>query len=183
MQQQNRREFLETSARMACGALALGAACPLLGAEKLAASPDSYCGLYCGACQNLLAGRKETDPEKIKCLGCKSDKTAGWCAKCEIKACAKGKGLESCGECKELACEKLKAFHNNGRDYRLVAEKNCLAIQATGHDQWLKDQKQRWTCPKCKARFSWNDEVCPTCGADVLSVKEEAAAYRETRKQ
>jgi hypothetical protein len=183
MKPQNRREFLDVSARVACGALAVGSLCPLSAAEKAKANPDSYCGLYCGACKNLQTSSKATDPEKVKCLGCKSEKTAGWCSKCDIKACAKEKGLESCGECKDLACEKLKAFQNNGKDYRVLAEKSCLYIKAKGHDRWLTAQKKRWTCRKCGAQFSWNDETCPKCGADVRSCKEEAQAYRKKRDE
>ncbi|MBT3286592.1 MAG: DUF3795 domain-containing protein [Victivallales bacterium] len=181
MRRQDRREFLGTSAKVTCGALALGAVCPLSAAEKTKAKPDSYCGLYCGGCKNLQTSSKATDPAKVKCLGCKSDKTAGWCAKCDIKTCAKEMDVDSCGECDMFPCEKLTKFQNNGKDYRILAEKNCKTIQAKGHKQWLKDQKERWACPKCKATFSWNDEKCPKCGADVLSCKEEATAYRAKR--
>jgi hypothetical protein len=119
----------------------------------------------------------------VKCLGCKSDKTAGWCAKCNIKTCAVEKGIDSCGECDSFPCEKLTAFQNNGKDYRLLAEKNCHTVKEKGRKEWLKEQRKRWTCPECGALFSWNDEACPKCKADVLSCKEEAAAYRNEHKK
>jgi len=181
MSPQTRREFLGHAAKASCGSLALGVACPALAAGSPKPNPDSYCGIYCGACKNLRASAKETDPAKVKCLGCKSGKTAAWCTECKIKACAENKGLTSCGECKGFPCKKLTEFHNNGRDYRVLAEKSCHSVKEKGHAQWLKDQKKRWTCPKCGAALKWSDDTCPKCGIDILSGKEEAAAYRAGR--
>lgn len=180
----SRRRFLGTSAPLVVGA----AACPLArlsAAQKGGAmsTPDSYCGLYCGACTSVVAGGKAKKPEDTKCLGCKSGKTAGYCATCKIRECATDQGVESCGECPGFPCEKLTAFHHNGRDYRLLAAKNCQEINEKGRKAWMKAQRKRWTCPACKARLSWKDEKCPTCGADILSCKEEAAAYRKKKEQ
>jgi rubrerythrin len=62
----------------------------------------------------------------------------------------------------------------------VVAEKNCSQIRKKGYSSWLGDQPQRWTCKKCGSKFSFKDETCPSCKADVYSCKDEAADYRRS---
>ena len=92
---------------------------------------DSYCGLYCGACEVLVAYKRGLDsgklplwedlPERfrsnlptgktdeIKCLGCKTDTVFAGCAKCLIRHCAKNKmKVEFCFECKKFPCLTYK---------------------------------------------------------------------------
>jgi len=126
----------------------------------------------------VIQGEQAKTADKVKCLGCKSGRTAGWCSKCKIKQCAKGRGLGFCSQCDEYPCAKLKAFHNCGRDYRLLAAKNLEEIKEKGAQKWLAEQKARWSCPQCRARFSWRDDVCKKCGRELFSCKKEAAALR-----
>ena len=177
----SRRRFLDCSGRAIAGAaVACVAAQTHAGEAKATRSRyDSYCGLYCGACPNLLKSEGAKDPAKVKCLGCKSGKTVGWCSKCKIKQCAQEQGVAFCSECDMYPCEKLQAFHNNGRDYRLLASKNLDTIRDKGHGAWLKEQRKRWTCPTCGARFSWRDNTCPKCGKKVLSCEQEAAGLKK----
>ena len=87
----------------------------------------SCCGLDCSKCRAYVATRgsdyasatetarrwsnpEEGDykPEDIWCDGCHSDhRLHAFCAKCPVRACAKGKGLDNCGGCGEYPCEKL----------------------------------------------------------------------------
>jgi hypothetical protein len=96
----------------------------------------AYCGLTCQHCPIYLATREkdkekrekmkvdiarickeqygmELSPEDITdCDGCK---TAGGrlfsgCMKCEIRKCARQKGLENCAHCSEYPCEQLNKF-------------------------------------------------------------------------
>lgn len=177
----SRRHFMDHSGKLVLAAAAAGVLPQARGAEaeKPKARCDSYCGLYCGACPNMLKSQAAKKPEDVKCLGCKSGKTAKWCSKCKIKDCAQANGVEFCSECEAYPCPKLDDFHNCGKDYRLLAAKNLEAIQEKGGDAWLKEQKKRWTCPTCKARFSWRDEVCPKCRKDLLSCKDEAKALKK----
>jgi hypothetical protein len=54
------------------------------------------CGLYCGWCPFYVVGSKE-----FTCKGCWSRE------KCEIRDCAKNKGLELCTFCEAFPCLKL----------------------------------------------------------------------------
>jgi predicted RNA-binding Zn-ribbon protein involved in translation (DUF1610 family) len=175
----SRRAFLDASGKVAFGMAASRLCAGAEEATKRQPRYDSYCGLYCGACPNLVQSEAAASPDKVKCLGCKSGTAAGWCAKCNIKQCAAAKGFESCSQCQECPCEQLKAFHNVGRDYRLLAAKNLNDIRGKGQQTWLKEQKARWTCPGCGTRFSWKDEACPKCGKQVYTCKKEAQSLRK----
>jgi len=66
--------------------------------EKLIAP----CGLYCGWCPYYLVGTKE-----FSCPGCWERK------KCNIRDCAKSKGLKLCTFCPEFPCEKLYKMYRD----------------------------------------------------------------------
>ncbi len=91
----------------------------------------AYCGLDCGSCPALLATRRgdmealarvaerwgagtgtTIGAESILCDGCKSStgRINKFCAICEIKDCAVGRGLATCAGCEEYACERLRRF-------------------------------------------------------------------------
>lgn len=92
---------------------------------------DSYCGLYCGACDILLAyknGMKNghvpqwndlpselrnhpviAKNSEIKCYGCKTDTVFAGCSKCLIRKCARNKvGIETCLDCRSYPCWRFK---------------------------------------------------------------------------
>jgi hypothetical protein len=86
---------------------------------------DSYCGLYCGACEvfNLYReGLEERVPanwedlpqqlknvipptSEISCTGCKTDLLSPGCQACVIRICASGKKVEACVICEEYPCQ------------------------------------------------------------------------------
>ena len=82
---------------------------------------DGYCGLYCGACPQFLATQNNTlealaalrnsTPEAMRCQGCKSAVVSGWCQICNLKQCARSKGLELCGDCAQYPCADLQEIH------------------------------------------------------------------------
>lgn len=145
---------------------------------------DGYCGLYCGACPNMLAtelgtldalaAARQSTPEEQACLGCKSGKTAPFCTTCQIKQCAKDKGFEFCFECDDLPCSLLTTFMEDERyPYHLGVMANLEAIRSDGVQVWLKSQESRWRCPGCGAKFSWQDETCSACGKAVSSYRAD----------
>lgn len=130
---------------------------------------DGYCGVYCGACPNLLATRARTGTNH--CYGCKSKATTGYCASCGIKTCATQKGLDFCGECPKFgSCERIQQFMSD-KDwpYQQTVARNMQSIHRNGISNWLEDQKQRWRCAACGTACSWWDENCPQCGQPVAS--------------
>jgi len=107
--------------------------------EKVTSEMIAYCGLNCVECQIYLATR-ETDLKKQRqmreqiviaikkylgeekrveditdCDGCKAEggRLYSNCQKCQIRKCAREKGLENCAYCGEYACEKLSEFFDS----------------------------------------------------------------------
>lgn len=96
----------------------------------------SYCGLTCQGCPIYWATSENNKEKKDKmraeiaricneqygteykpeditdCDGCRTEvgRLFSGASKCEIRKCAKQKGLENCAHCSEYACEKLKEF-------------------------------------------------------------------------
>ncbi len=134
---------------------------------------DAYCGLYCGACPNLLAAKAGIWNEP--CHGCKSEQTVGYCATCEIKICAESKGHEFCHQCSTF--KKCALIHK----FAPAAEKSCQQrvlsnmeqIRMEGKAKWLEEQENSWRCGNCGTLFSWSHKTCSRCGQAVVSAPTE----------
>ena len=147
---------------------------------------DTYCGLYCGACEIVNA---KTDEQKhrviqmfescipdwqasldqMQCSGCKTEDVFVNCGKCPIRPCARAKGVEFCHECAGYPCMMhtlLQAASGQMPVLRHVKaiEMNQKYIREHGPDAWLHDQEEKWTCPNCGRQFSWYTDLCAQCG-------------------
>ncbi len=144
---------------------------------------DSFCGLYCGACDIFLARRKGTLPElarkwgrtarDLTCPGCKTEIVSIYCRECSIKACAREKKLDYCFQCSLFPCEELVNFNNDQHPHHSIVLHNLALIREKGLGEWLGEQEKRWQCPNCNTAFSWYDSKCPACGGKVKSCIEE----------
>jgi len=144
---------------------------------------DTFCGLYCGACDVLVANQNAAvealarawnrEPEQLRCHGCKSAVNAVYCVDCDIKSCAEGKGIEYCFECATYPCSRLVAFRNDDHPHHSIVLQNLGLIQSRGVEWWLERQRERWSCPACGAGFRWYDETCATCGSELYSCEDE----------
>lgn len=144
---------------------------------------DTYCGLYCGACAVLIANREgtlkessqkwDTDPEDLKCHGCKTETNAVYCKTCDIKQCAENKQIDFCFQCAEYPCTRLVEFRNDEFPHHSVIFRNLEIIQKKGAKKWLEEQKLRWSCPECGTKFAWYDETCKKCGTKLYNCREE----------
>jgi len=92
----------------------------------------AYCGLTCHTCAIYLATREkdqekrnkmrieiarqikkhygqECKPEDVTdCDGCRAEDGRLCCKECQIRKCAREKGIENCAHCDEYACESLE---------------------------------------------------------------------------
>ena len=157
---------------------------------------NSYCGLYCGACDILSAYKRafeknqkvrwEDLPEELRnnipanktegiiCHGCTTDTVFIGCSKCLIRKCAKDKmKVETCFECRRFPCVRFriwrfvwKLMHKKLPHIR-AARANQACIQDKGVAAWLSAQEEQWKCPKCKKAFSWYEKMCSSCGSDL----------------
>lgn len=144
---------------------------------------DTYCGLYCGACDVLQANRTGTlealasawgaELEQLRCHGCKSEINAVYCLDCDIKACATSKKIEYCFECAGYPCERLVDFRNDEHAHHSIIVHNLGRIRRLGTEQWLAEELTRWSCPQCGLSFTWYDEVCKACGTELYNCRDE----------
>ncbi len=105
----------------------------------------AYCGIDCAACPALIAARTNDDalrrktaaewsksfghdfkPEEVNCTGCTN---AGahitYCdSMCEIRKCARGRGLATCAACPEYACTTLAGFLKGAPEAKARLEKS-----------------------------------------------------------
>ena len=134
---------------------------------------DGYCGLYCGACPNMLATKAGT--ANNPCHGCKSEQPTGYCAICGIKACAQSKGYEFCYQCAGSGtCEVLQKFIADAQwPYQQCVLKNMETFRNEGKAKWLAVQDKRWRCANCGRSHSWFAETCSQCGRAVASYKAD----------
>ncbi|NLG79739.1 MAG: DUF3795 domain-containing protein [Firmicutes bacterium] len=149
---------------------------------------DTYCGLYCGACDTLLANEEgrlgllarkcKMSVEALTCRGCKSGVASVWCMKCEIRRCALARRVEFCFECADYPCDRLRAFAADSRAHHSVVLKNLEAIRVKGVAAWLEEQKSRWSCPQCGTRSSWYDRRCRRCRQRLYDCRDEEADLR-----
>jgi hypothetical protein len=151
---------------------------------------DTYCGLYCGACEILLANENGTreivakawnrDPEQLRCMGCKTPVNSAFCSQCDIKACAKAKQVETCSDCGDYPCARLTGFRYDKYPHHSIIFQNLTSIQSCGMDPWLEQQRDRWTCATCGTRFGWYSQACPVCGSSLYnSIEEEKAIPKD----
>ncbi len=146
----------------------------------------AYCGLYCGACAIMVATERdevekllekeeaaEYTVEQLTCRGCRTDVTACWCADCEMRLCARDRGVAFCCDCDDYPCEHNKAFRADEHPHHSVVLKNLAAIREGGAAAWLAAQLERWKCPSCGARSTWYEEKCDGCGAELHDCRAE----------
>jgi len=114
------------------------------------------------------------DPDFISCKGCKSDTVAkSWCAVCNLKSCAREKGLDFCYECNEYPCDNLEKFKTDPQyPYHSEVYDNMTTIKKKGIGQWLIEMNSRWTCQSCGTPFSWWNESCKKCGTPSRGYKK-----------
>jgi len=103
----------------------------------------AYCGLVCSDCPTLIATQKNDDkmreetakkwsemfhadikPADINCDGCPTDSASlfNYCAQCEIRKCAREKGVKNCAYCADYPCKKLTAFLKDAPEAKAVLD-------------------------------------------------------------
>jgi hypothetical protein len=157
---------------------------------------DSYCGIYCGACDIMMSyktGDKyrlasfwnesmvKTFQDKLglvydagkaftyQCYGCKTDTLFVNCFVCQIRKCAINSKVEHCLDCGKYPC---KLIVDSRKMVSLLPHiksnhDNMATIKKVGMNRWLSEQGEKWKCPKCNTDFSWYSHRCKNCGHDL----------------
>jgi hypothetical protein len=120
------------------------------------------CGMNCGICRAYLR-------DKNKCPGCRApdaDKPVTR-VKCKIKTCnyfQNGKA-KYCFDCKNLPCEPMERLDKRYRTkYNMSMVENLAFIKNFGIRKFIKNEKSRWTCPRCGGVICVHKKQCSSCG-------------------
>jgi len=129
-----------------------------------------YCGLYCGGCgvyqATATAKGIEYEPGSFTtCRGCNSSEVSIWCTDCEIKICARERGLRYCLQCESYPCDKAERFRDDA-EYPYHADTPAMMVRLSeiGLEAWAEEQGQKWICKSCGSRIDWFAQRCSNCG-------------------
>jgi len=116
------------------------------------------CGMNCGICMAYLK-------EKNKCPGCRIEDTKKLISRtgCKIKNChyLLKKKAKFCFECKEFFCDRLKHMDKRYRTrYKMSMIENLENIKRLGINKFIKNEKERWTCPECGGTICVHNRKC-----------------------
>ena len=158
---------------------------------------DTYCGLYCGACEIVNAKTEEQQNRVIQafessipgwhasldqmhCSGCKTEDVFVNCAKCPIRPCARARGIEFCHQCSDYPCQMHTFIQAAATQVPILRHVKAIArnqayIREHGLNAWLQDQEEKWSCPHCGSPFSWYADSCHQCGQDLKGIKDYEA--------
>ena len=116
------------------------------------------CGMNCMVCYVHLKNKKPCNG----CLGNDVDKPER-CTKCNIKYCAKSKGLNYCFECNDFPCKHIKNLNKSYISrYKTSLTNNSHFVRKNGIIAFMKNEKEKWLCT-CKGVISLHDRYCTEC--------------------
>ena len=123
------------------------------------------CGMNCKVCYKHCYHKKP-------CAGCLVDDKGKpeHCRKCKIKDCIKEKALSYCFDCSEYPCRLIKNLEKSYNErYQASLMENSYFVRKHGLDCFMKQQKEKYTCPKCGGIISIHDKECSECQEKMRS--------------
>ncbi|MBI5583346.1 MAG: DUF3795 domain-containing protein [Deltaproteobacteria bacterium] len=119
------------------------------------------CGMDCRLCRAY--GR-----DKRACPGCRGDDStkAKTRITCPIKNCERivpGK-VRFCFHCDGFPCDRLGHLDKRYRTkYGMSMIDNLERIKKVGIRQFIRHEKEKWTCPECGGILCVHESQCLTC--------------------
>ncbi len=120
------------------------------------------CGLNCRLCHAYIRN-------KNVCPGCRGDDSlkSKYCVTCKIKNCAQlSEGnTKHCFSCNDFPYENLKHLDKRYKTkYGLSVIENLEDIKQFGIRHFVRNEKDRWACPKCAELLCVHKGHCLSCG-------------------
>ena len=134
--------------------------------SKLDHKMVAVCGMNCTVCYKHLITKKYAK----KCNGCKYDDETlpEHCRKCKIKDCAKNKNLSYCFVCEEYPCKWITNLDKSYQQrYHVSLITNGLFIKQNSMEEFLKQEKEKWSCSDCNGMISLQDGFCSQCKRQI----------------
>ena len=119
------------------------------------------CGMNCRLC---AAYAREKNP----CPGCRGDDRGKPKTRltCRIKTCEKTVqlGIRYCAGCDGFPCDRLNHLDERYRSkYGMSMIENLVNIKRVGIRQFIKNEKEKWACPKCGEMLCVHEPQCLAC--------------------
>ena len=129
--------------------------------DSLTAILIAPCGMDCGLCIGHFRDKK-------RCPGCHGEdkNKPKHCVVCRIKNCEKLASSEAtfCYTCAKFPCARLRQLDKRYRTkYGMSMIDNLESIREIGLDEFVVQEKERWTCPECGSLICVHREDCMTC--------------------
>jgi len=124
------------------------------------------CGMNCGICSAYLAYSRNIPRKKgkiVHCIGCRPRNKQ--CALLK-KYCTKLKDgkIGFCFECSDFPCYRLSRLDKRYRkNFGMSMIENLKEIRSEGIDEFLKNQREKYRCPKCGGVTSIHNKKCFDC--------------------
>jgi len=121
------------------------------------------CGMNCMVCYKHCYHKKPCDG----CLKNDAGKPEH-CRKCKIKDCIAQKGFTYCYECSEYPCKQIKALEKSyNTHYGTSLIENSSFVNEHGLVEFMKQQKEKYTCINCGGVVSLHDAECSECQSRI----------------
>jgi hypothetical protein len=116
------------------------------------------CGMDCAICMAFLR-------EKNRCLGCNAPNRR--CHKnCSISSCQQIRERYH-HDCAEFPCKNLRHLDERYRNkYGMSMLANLEAIRKNGIREFVKNERERWTCKTCGGTIDVHHGRCSSCGKE-----------------
>lgn len=127
--------------------------------EKIEAIMFAPCGMNCLVCYKHCYHKKPCD-------GCLKgdDGKPEHCRKCNIKDCIKNKGVDYCFQCSAYPCKRINNLEKSyNKRYKTSLINNSRMVENQGLVQFMNQQRELFTCPKCGGILSIHDSECSEC--------------------
>ena len=120
------------------------------------------CGMNCRLCYAYVR-------DVNVCPGCRGDDNykSKSCLACHIKNCEKivNGEVKYCFNCDSFPCARLKHLDKRYRTkYGMSIIDNLEDIRRLGIRRFIRNEKERWTCPECGELICVHKPQCISCG-------------------
>lgn len=124
------------------------------------------CGMNCRLCWGYIR-------EKNSCPGClrielQESKKSKHRTTCMIRDCehlANGPARHCSEKCDRFPCTRLKQLDKRYRaKYGMSMIENLINISASGIGDFIRSEKEKWTCPECGDLICVHKPTCLGCG-------------------
>lgn len=122
------------------------------------------CGMNCMVCYKHCNSKKA-------CVGCIAGESGKpeHCRTCKIKTCLNRRELSYCYECESFPCKLVK---NMEKSYQLRYQVSLIdysrQVKELGIEEFMRRQRESWTCPNCGGVVSLHEKVCSECKAVIM---------------